>query len=301
MPAGDGSGDARRAAEPISPAGAPRRAPPRRRSRCGDAPSRPRPAVAVASRSAVLMRPRRACGAPAQRVGAREEAREQPVGLLRALHLRHVAAAVEHDLLGARAAIRRRGAGSRAGSACRASPRRTAPAARARPGAGRSRRLPNGFVEVDVARRGRGRRARAPARRRCAGTRRRRRRPRSGRSRRGRRTATRTGPRRGRGRSECGSSPSSGRRTRTTGCQLARARTRSPGTAARGRRRGRGARMPELERHAAAHRVADDVRAVDAHRVHRADHRAGEEGGVVGRRGGLLEPPKPGKSSAWTR
>src|SRR3982751_6273360 len=37
-----------------------------------------------------------------QRVGAGEEAADQPVGLVRALDLRHVAAALEHDLLGPR-------------------------------------------------------------------------------------------------------------------------------------------------------------------------------------------------------
>src|SRR3954469_15438872 len=38
----------------------------------------------------------------AQRIGARQEAADQPVRLIRALDLRHVAAAVDDDLLGAR-------------------------------------------------------------------------------------------------------------------------------------------------------------------------------------------------------
>jgi len=44
-----------------------------------------------------------ACAArSAQRVGAGEEAADQPVRLIRALDLRHVAAALEDDLLGPR-------------------------------------------------------------------------------------------------------------------------------------------------------------------------------------------------------
>ena len=177
----------------------------------------------------------------AERVDAGEEALQQPVGALRALDLRHVAAALEHDLLRARAATARRGAGRPAGSACRARTRRTSPAARAAPGAGRSRR-------GRTASRGRccAPRSGTPAGRRrcgrCARTRRRRCRRRVGSTR--SRSANsdqnwasiRPRP------SECGSSPSSGRSTPHERVPVAPHERRPPGTAAPGRRRAPGAR-----------------------------------------------------------
>src|SRR4051812_36482143 len=55
----------------------------------------------------VSLMPRMLCGfarpaRSAQRVGAGEEAADQPVRLVRSLHLRHVAATLEDDVLGPR-------------------------------------------------------------------------------------------------------------------------------------------------------------------------------------------------------
>ena len=57
----------------------------------------------------------------------------------------------------------------------------------------------------------------------------------------------------------------------------------------------------ELERDPAAERVADDVGALDAERVHASRHGLGEPARVVGRGRGLEDEPKPGRSRAWTR
>ena len=50
--------------------------------------------------------------------------------------------------------------------------------------------------------------------------------------------------------------------------------------------------QPDLDRHPAAHRVADDVRALDLQRVHHAEHRAGEEARVVAGQRGLARAPE---------
>jgi hypothetical protein len=51
----------------------------------------------------------------------------------------------------------------------------------------------------------------------------------------------------------------------------------------------------DLDRDAAAHAVADEVRALDAERVHRADDRVREVARAVGRRGGLGGAAEAGK------
>ena len=162
-----------------------------------------------------------------------------------------------------------------AGSAGRASPRRTA---RARSSVGQARveaAAAERLVEVDVARRAQEGEARAGASRRCAGTRRRRRRRRPGRSRRGRRTGDQNW--RGdacRGAKRWGSRPSSGRSEADDRVVAAldegdggTQQRRAPPTRS-------GCAQADLERHAAAHRVADEVRALDAQRVHHADARS---------------------------
>ena len=69
---------------------------------------------------------------------------------------------------------------------------------------------------------------------------------------------------------------------RTIGCQSRRTNA-TAGHSSASAADALGVLEPELDRHAAAHRVADHVRALDPHRVHRAEHGAGEERRVVGR------------------
>ena len=98
----------------------------------------------------------------------------------------------------------------------------------------------------------------------------------------------------------CGSRPSSGRRQLTRGCQPRRTNAtagHSSASAADALGRAQG----DLDRDAAAHRVADEVGAVDVERVHQVDDGLGEPARGVGREAGLDEEPKPGRSIAWTR
>ena len=62
-----------------------------------------------------------------------------------------------------------------------------------------------------------------------------------------------------------------------------------------------GPAQADLQRDAATHRVADEVGGLDLQRVHHAADGLGEPRRRVRRGGGLDEPPKPGRSSAWTR
>ena len=85
-----------------------------------------------------------------------------------------------------------------------------------------------------------------------------------------------------RGRKTGGSTASSGRRTRTSGTS-----SRAAAKGHRGGEQAQGAhpaRRPQadLQRDPSAHRVADQVGAVDRQRIHQAQHVAGEEAGVVG-------------------
>ena len=191
--------------------------------------------------------------APAERVDAREEPLEQAVRALRALDLRHVAAALEHDLLGARQPAldvvaealrdqpvvrgpheqRRRLQRRRAADRSRCA--RTAPRGRSRG-------------------RWRGTRAGRRASGRCARTRRRRCRPRSGRRGRGRRTAPRTCARSRSRPSECGQHAELGAGEAHEPVPVAAherhggAQQRDPADAVR-------ALEADLDRHPAAHRL----------------------------------------------
>ena len=78
-------------------------------------------------------------------------------------------------------------------------------------------------------------------------------------------------------------SPSSGRSARSTGAQRARAQPRERGAQQQQPADALVVREAGLDRHPAAHAVAGDVRALDAERVHRGEHRAREPGRVVGR------------------
>ena len=185
----------------------------------------------------------------------------------------HVAAALEHDLLGARQPALDVVAEAAPGSAGRARPRRTARAARSvgEPrveAVAAERRL-----EVDRAGAGRGTPAARRASGRCARTRRRRCRRRSGPRGRGRRTAPRTCARCGRRPSECGSIPSSGRAKRTSQCQSRRTKATAglssaipPTRSGRSRPTSIATRPPMLLPTRWARSMPE--------RVHRPDHRA---------------------------
>ena len=54
----------------------------------------------------------------------------------------------------------------------------------------------------------------------------------------------------------------------------------------------------ELQGDGAAQRMADEMRAVDAHGVHEVEHGRGRASGTVPSPTSLLEPPWPGRSSA---
>ena len=146
---------------------------------------------------------------------------------------------------------------------------------RARRAAGRSRRGRRaGRGRCCAPRRGR-RGARRPTRR-CAGTRPRRRRRRSGRRGRGRRTGPRTGRATVPRAEAVGQEPELGAQERARAGGSRAARRPRPGTAAPSAAHALGRGEPDLDRHPAAHRVADQVGALDPERVHRADHGAGE-------------------------
>ena len=138
---------------------------------------------------------------------------------------------------------------------------------------------PERLVEVDVARGGRGRRARARRCGRCARTRRRRRRRARGRPGRGRRTCSRTGLDRA-------AAEASGAACRTRGAAPARAGANSRRTKATAghssaeRADALGVLEAELDGDAAAHRVADEVGALDPQRVHRRRARRGRSSGA---------------------
>ena len=83
--------------------------------------------------------------------------------------------------------------------------------------------------------------------------------------------------------SEWGSRPNSGRSSRTSGAKP-RLHEGDGRTQQRQRADALGVGEAHLDRDAAAHRVADEVRAVDAELVHHAEDDAGEVAGAVGRR-----------------
>ena len=202
--------------------------------------------------------------------------------LLGPLDLRHVAAALQDDLLGRRQPALDVAAEAGRDQLVVRGPdehRRRLPARR---GAGRSRRGRTGARGRSRAPRP-GRPAGRPASGRCARTRRRRCRPRSGRPGRGRRTATRTArsirarPERVRQHPELGPQQPHDRVQVAPDEGHGGAQQREAADAL-------GVLEADLDRDAAAHRVADDVGAVDPQLVHDADHRAGEERRAVGGR-----------------
>ena len=97
-----------------------------------------------------------------------------------------------------------------------------------------------------------------------------------------------------------GSAASSGRSSRTSGASCAAAEGERRGEQAQ-RRDPLGRVEADLDRDPAAHRVADQVGALDLHRVQVAAHRGRRTRARRRRpRAGLSEEPKPGRSSAWT-
>ena len=141
-----------------------------------------------------------------------------------------------------------------------------------------------GRVEVDVARGGVEGDPRRRASGRCGRTPRRRCRRRRGRAARGGRTCSRRARGRWSARSGCGIAASSGRSSRTSGTSRALRRKASAGASRLEARDPLGLAQADLERDPAAHRVADQVGAVDRQRVHEARDAIGEPGGVVGAR-----------------
>ena len=85
------------------------------------------------------------------------------------------------------------------------------------------------------------------------------------------------------GRSCAGAGPSSGRSSRTIGCH-SRLHEGDGGTQQREALHAVGRAQADLDRDAPAHRVADEVRALDAQRVHHVDDGVGEPARRVGRR-----------------